>query len=91
MFIEILAAQIAFNLVVAVDGFANLQHFGVRKLIDATVSGMPTFSTISGELVADAVNVGERDDNALVCRNVNACYAGHVHLHVGRSMPAGYC
>jgi predicted HAD superfamily Cof-like phosphohydrolase len=42
-----LAAQITFDLVVAVDGFADLHHFGVGKLVDATIGGMPTFSTIS--------------------------------------------
>jgi hypothetical protein len=41
------AAQIAFDLVVAVDGFTNLQHFGVGQLVDAALGGMLTFSTIS--------------------------------------------
>jgi hypothetical protein len=85
MFIEILAAQIAFDLVVAVNGFANLQHFGIRELIDATLQrNADLLDDFLGELVADAVNVGERDDNALVRRDVNASYAGHVLLHVGR-------
>jgi hypothetical protein len=94
MFIETLAAQIAFDLVVAVNGFANLQHFGIGELIDAALGGMLFFSTISwANFVADAVNVGERDDNALVRRDVNASYTCHVLLHVGRDRsiwPAGY-
>jgi hypothetical protein len=41
------------------------------------------------------VNVLKRDDDALVGRYVDACYAGHLLLHVGRLQnfiwPAGYC
>src|SRR5688500_4650807 len=31
------AAQIALDLIVAVDGFADLEHLGVGKLVDAAV------------------------------------------------------
>ena len=43
------------------------------------------------ELLADPVNILERDDDALVGRDVDACDTGHCRLHVGRTpgAPAG--
>jgi len=83
---RIFAAQVAFNLVVAVDGFADLQNFCVGQLIDAAIKrDTDLLDDFGSKLVADTVDVGQRDHNALVCGNVYASYAGHLLLHVGRS------
>ena len=41
------AAQIAFDEIVAVDRFADLDDFGLGQVVDAAVVAMPTFSQIS--------------------------------------------
>src|SRR5687768_14385051 len=80
-----LAAKVAFDLVIAVDGLANLQHLRVGKLADAPLGwDADLVDDLLGKTLADAVNVLKRDNHALVGRNVDACYAGHLVLHVGR-------
>src|SRR6185295_16455864 len=82
-----LAAQVAFDLVVAVDRFADLQHFGVSELVDATLGrNTDLVDDFLGELLADAVNVLKRDHNALVRRYIDARYTSHLLF----SMWAGY-
>ncbi len=55
------------------------------QLVDAAVRrNADLVDDLLGELLADAVNVPKRDDDALVGRYVDACYAGHLLLHVGR-------
>jgi hypothetical protein len=69
---------IAFHDVVAVDQFAHLQNFLVGKLINAALGR--NFQLVHDLLrakLADAVNVLERDDDALAGRKVDACDAGH--------------
>ena len=79
------AAQVALDLVVAVDSLADLEHLGVGQLVDAAVRwNADLVDDLLGESLADAVNVLKRDDDALVGRYVDACYAGHLLLHVGR-------
>jgi hypothetical protein len=57
MFIEFRGAG-RLRPVVAVDGFADLQHFGVAQLIDAALGrNADLFDDFLGELRADAVNV----------------------------------
>src|SRR3546814_7251707 len=68
-----LAAQVTFYGMVGVNGFADLQHFGVRKILNAA-------AMINAQLVCDlkglgasnAMDVGERDNHALVGRDINA-------------------
>src|SRR5437899_5234573 len=72
------AAQVAFDLVVAVDRLADLQHFRVGELVDAAVCrDADLVDDLLGKLLADAVNVLKRDDDALVGRNVDAGYTSH--------------
>jgi hypothetical protein len=72
------AAQIALDHVVAVDRFADLQHFLVGQLADATVFGD---ADLGGDLFSfgftNAVNVLERDDDALLGRDVYTGDTGH--------------
>jgi hypothetical protein len=69
------AAQVAFDLVVAVDRLADLQHFRVGQLVDAAVRrDADLVDDLLGKLLADAVNVLKRNDDALVGRNVDAGY-----------------
>src|SRR5690606_6983311 len=83
------AAQVALDLVVAVDRFADLDDFGVGELVDAAVGRNADLGhDLLGELLADAVNVLQRDDDALVGRYVYACDAGHVHAPCGPAKPA---
>jgi hypothetical protein len=52
------ATQIAFNLIIAVDGFADLQDFSVGQLIDATISrNTDLLDDFLCEFRADPVNV----------------------------------
>src|SRR6185312_14276407 len=75
------AAQIALDLIVAVDGFANLQHFSIGKLVDTTLGrNTHLIDDLLGKLFADAVNVLKRDDDTLVGRNVDAGYTSHILL-----------
>src|SRR3546814_10955981 len=64
---------------VGVNGFADLQHFGVRKILNAA-------AMINAQLVCDlkglgasnAMDVGERDNHALVGRDINARNTCHI-------------
>jgi hypothetical protein len=75
------AAKIALDRIVFVDGFADLKHFGVRQLADATFSrDADLFANLLRELRADAVNVLKRNDGALCRWDIDACDAGHDRL-----------
>ncbi|SIT55332.1 hypothetical protein BQ8794_210025 [Mesorhizobium prunaredense] len=75
------AAQIALDLVVAVDRLADLQHFRVGQLVDAALGrDADLVDDLLGEALANAVNVLKRNDDALVGRNVDAGYTSHVLL-----------
>src|SRR5690606_30493896 len=53
-----LAAQIALDLIVAVDGLADLQHFGVGELVDAALQrNADLLDDLGRELRADAVDI----------------------------------
>src|SRR3954464_12077987 len=83
------AAQVALDLVVAVDRFADLQHFGVGELVDATLGrNADLIDDLLGELLADAVNVLKRDHNALVGRYVDARDTSHSTSPCGPVTPA---
>src|SRR5690606_35874932 len=80
-----LAAQIAFDVIVAVDRLADLDDFGIGKLVHPAVStNADLVDDLLGKLLADTVNILKRDHDALVGRYVDASYTGHLHLHVGR-------
>ena len=91
MLIAVFAAQVAFDHIVAIDRFANLQHLGVGQLRDAALGrNMHLLANLLGLLGADAVNILQRDDDALVGRNIDACDAGQaLMLHFGRAAARG--
>jgi len=75
------APQITLNLVVSIYGLADLQNFGVGKLIDTPFQWNANLvADLVGKPVADAVNVLQRDDDALIRRNVNASYTSQGFL-----------
>ncbi|MCY1561919.1 hypothetical protein D9M68_992430 [compost metagenome] len=72
-------AKVTFHDIVAVDRFTDLDHFGVGQFIDATLGrNTDRGSDIMGELLADPVNVLQRDYNALVRRDIDASNTSHV-------------
>jgi hypothetical protein len=61
------AAQVAFDLIIAVDRLADGENFGVRELVDAAIERNADLGDdLGSELLADAVNVLKRNDDALV-------------------------
>ena len=74
-------------MIVAVDHFADLQHFLVAQLRHATVIGnLDLLQDIGGVLLADAMDVLERDQDALVGRNIHTGNTGHGLLSCRRSL-----
>ena len=70
--------QIALNRELSVNGFADLQNLAVGELIDAPVSrDFDALADLLSEFRANAMDVLERNDSALLGRNVNACDTGH--------------
>src|SRR3546814_3195757 len=53
-----LAAQVTFYGMVGVNGFADLQHFGVRKILNAA-------AMINAQLVCDLKGLGDRKSTRL--------------------------
>src|SRR5690606_23596324 len=76
---------------VGVDRFADLEDFSVRQVLNATaVVDAQLVGDVDGGLAADAVNVGERDDHALVGRDVdtrNTCHGNLFSCSTGRLAP----
>src|SRR6478735_11866531 len=82
-----LTTQIALDEIVAVDHFADLKHFGVAELIDPTIVwDLDLLHDLTGDLLADAMDVLERDQHALVGRDVHAGNTGHGLLSCRRSL-----
>src|SRR5690349_20730672 len=82
-----LTAKVAFDEIVAVDHFADLQDFLVAQLADATFGrDLDLLHDLGGVLLADAMDVLERDQNALVGRNIHAGNTGHGLLSCRRSL-----
>src|SRR4030088_2822260 len=84
-----LAAQIAFDHIVAVDHFTDLQHFLIAELRDAAIIGnLDLFHDLGGILLADAMDVLERDQDALVGRDIYTGNTGHEVSPVADPRPA---
>src|ERR1700726_1737307 len=82
-----LATQVAFDHVVAVDHFTDLQHFLIAQLRDAAINGnLDLLHDLGRVPLADAMDVLERDQNALVGRNIHAGNTGHGLLSCRRSL-----
>jgi hypothetical protein len=74
-----LATQIAFDHEFAVDGFTDLEDLGVAQLIDATaLLDADLIHDLLSPQRADAMDILERDFNALIRRYIDACDTGHV-------------
>ncbi len=73
------AAEVTFHDVVAVDGLADLEDFGVAQLVHpAGVFNAHLLNDVARLGRADTVDVLQRDDDALVGGDVDACDTGHV-------------
>src|SRR3982075_746999 len=82
-----LATQVAFDQIVAVDHFADLQHFLIAQLRHAAIIGnLDLLQDVGRILLADAMDVLERDQDALVGRNIHAGNTGHGLLSCRRSL-----
>jgi hypothetical protein len=72
------AAQIAFDEIVAVDRFANVDDLGVRQLGPATVErDADFFANILCVFRADSMDIAQRDFNALLRGNIDASDTRH--------------
>src|SRR4051794_29291135 len=81
-----LATKIALDEIVAVDHFADLQNFLVAQLADATLRrNLDLLHDLGSVLLADAMDVLERDQDALVGRDIHAGNTGHGLLSCRRS------
>src|SRR5712675_975089 len=82
-----LTTKIALDQIVAVDHFADLQNFLVAELADAPLGGdLHLLHDLGRILLADAMDVLERDQNALVSRDIHAGNTGHGLLSCRRSL-----
>src|SRR5262249_25367558 len=73
-----LAPQVALDDVVAIDHFADLQHFLVGQLRHAPLlRNVDLLHDLGRLLGADAMDVLQRDHDALVGRDVHTGDAGH--------------
>src|SRR4029078_13479198 len=74
-----LATQVAFNHVVAVDDFTDLEHRGVGQLRHAPLRRQINLAhDILGGLDPDAMNVVNREPHSLVGRQIDARDTSHL-------------
>ena len=86
------ATKIALDQIVAVDHFADLQNFLVAQLADATVSRNLDLLHDFGRIpLTDAMDVLERDQHALVGRDIHTGNTGHELLSCRRSLVGRGC
>src|SRR5262245_58533042 len=79
------APQVAFDHVVAVDDFANLEHLGVGQLGDAALRRQINLAhDILSGLVPDPMDVLERDDHAFVGRQIDTRDTSHLASPIDR-------
>ena len=78
-----LATQVTFNRMVCIDRFADLQHFSIAEILHtAGVINAKLVGDLNRGCAANSVNIGERDNNALVCGDVDPGNTSHlVFLH----------
>ena len=84
------AAKIAFDHVLGIDGFADVQHFLVRQVRDALGRIDPQLvCNLAGLEGTDAVNVGQRNNHALVSGDIYPRNTSHLVLHApqGTAVP----
>src|SRR5437667_8959071 len=82
-----LTTQIALDEIVAVDDFTNLQDFLIAQLRDAAIRGnFDLLHDLGRILLADAMDILERDQDALVGRDVHTGNTGHGLLSCRRSL-----
>src|SRR4029453_5708027 len=85
-----LTAKVAFDEIVTVDHFADLQDFLVAQLADATIQrDLDLLHDLGRVLLADAMNVLERDQDALVGWDIHAGNTGHGLLSCRRPLMGG--
>src|SRR5258708_5359235 len=76
-----LATQIAFDHIVTVDHFADLQNFLIAQLADAAIGrDLHLLHDLGRALLADAMDVLKCDLDALVGRDVHTGNTGHGFL-----------
>src|ERR1700736_3863688 len=81
------AAKVALDQIVAVDHFADLQDFLIAQLADATIHrDLHLLDDLGSILLADTMDVLERDQNALVGRDIHAGNTGHGLLSCRQSL-----
>ena len=74
------ATQVAFNLIIAVDGFADLQDLSVSQLIYTTISrNNELLDDFLCEFLNNHVNIRQRNNNALCSRDVDASDTCHAY------------
>src|SRR6185437_7730181 len=84
-----LTAQIAFDDVVLLDRLADLDGLGVRQFVDAALGrNTDLFRDLGGLLRPDPMDILQRDDYALVRRDIDASNASQVLLSFIRPMAA---
>src|SRR5512146_1196798 len=84
-----LAAKVALDREVPVDGLADVKDFLVGQVVDPTgVVDADFVHDLPGFRRPDAVDVLERDDDALIRGDVDACDTGHVGRSPGHAREA---
>jgi hypothetical protein len=79
-----LTPQVAFDYVVTIDHFANLQHFLVGQLRDSALAGNPDLGhDVTGLCRSDAVDVLKADKHALIGWYVDASDTGQDRTPLG--------
>ena len=72
-------AKITFHDIVAVDCFTDLDDFGIGELVHATRDRNANLGAdLLGELVADPVDILQRNNYALIRRDIDASNTCHV-------------
>ena len=67
-----LTTKITLNGVLSVNRLTDLQHLSVREILNATsMINAQTISNLTRLKCADTMNIGKRDDHALVCGDIN--------------------
>jgi hypothetical protein len=84
------AAKIALNRMITIDRFADLQDFLVRQVVHtAGVIDTDLVDNLASLERADTVNVGERDQNALVGGDIYPGNTSHLILHAPQDATQG--